>query len=163
MVRILNVFIRVVFIVCLLLQISCCSVAKIAESTQGTDTDSISKGVSREAVEQILGAPGKEWTTLSNIRYCLYTYDTGVPMGPALVASLWHLFADLGSGGVWELNMLEPGYARALSIEDSREYAIVAIAYDENNMVIKVHENIKSYDELPPGSIDKDLLITPND
>lgn len=141
------------FVICLVLLTAIlqqgCSVARDLKAEEGVDVSYIKPGISREEAEKVLGTPLREWVTESNIRYCVYKYDRGVP--PRKGDAVYHAFMSVLSLGLTELFEMS-AYSKHVNKvvkEHHRIYGQMAIAYDDNDTLVAVFDNFGDFDLLP--------------
>lgn len=120
-----------------------CVAARIAEGRPGADLSRVVPGATRAEVEDILGAPVREWATPLNIRYRLYRYDAGVAPQPHKAAA----------AGILDAAML--GMLSAVSATDEHQglgpsrRALMAVSYGPDDRVRGVFKEITEFSSLP--------------
>jgi hypothetical protein len=124
-----------------------CAVTEAARSEPGIDISSIRPGASREQVEAALGKPGREWVTALGVRYCIYTYYGG--KGPAHGDAATWLFLDVASLGLAELFYQIDSKTKKSLAESGKRYPLMAVSYDDLNVVIGVFPEIDQFTALP--------------
>ncbi|MGA8005276.1 MAG: hypothetical protein WCA17_04190 [Burkholderiales bacterium] len=119
-----------------------CAVSTVAKGRPGQDLSGIAPGASRAKVESIVGAPKREWTTASGVRYRMYRYDAGVAPSASDASAVAFLdVATLGlSEAIWgnQQTLLGP----------SRE-AWLGVSYDAEDRAIGVFRDITEFENLP--------------
>ena len=132
-----------------------CMVAATLRGEQGKDVSSVKLGISREEAENVLGSPIREWVTSSNIRYCVYVYDAGIPPSASEAAAI--AFLDIISLGLVELHEVTGRtHLGDTSKKIGRVYNQIAVAYDTGGIIVGVFDRFGDFDVLPPdGRADK--------
>lgn len=129
------------------LMISGCAVSKAMQSEPGTDISTVRPGSERRAVEALLGAPLREWTTNAAIHYCVYAYDGGRPASVSDASAIF--FLDVISLGLSEL---------FISLDDDfaarpRKEIRLAVAYTPDEEVLGVFDDVGDFDILPADGV----------
>ncbi len=98
-------------------------------------------GQHKSEAEKILGDPIREWSTSSNVNYCVYSYKTGV--SPSIGDASAHVFMDVASFGIWELvwATMEDDY-----YETWTRYEKIAIAYDNDDTIVRIIDEFRDFD-----------------
>lgn len=124
-----------------------CTVAAALRDVPGADISVIRPGAERSAVQAIVGAPLREWTTVAEIRYGVYNYDGGRP-GSAADASAM-LFMDVITAGLFEFFMLvgTDGFDRSGLPRQ------MAVAYDRSERVVGVFDDFGDFEVLPADGV----------
>jgi hypothetical protein len=120
-----------------------CVATKVAEGRPGADLSQIVPGATRAEVEEIVGAPVREWTTSLGIRYRLYRYDAGVAPAPGTAAMLGILDAAM-LGMISAASAIEGGG----SLGPSRQ-PLMAVSYGPDDRVRGVFKEITEFSPLP--------------
>jgi len=136
----------IVFLVCQVMLQNGCTVVNVLKGKTGTDISTITVGISKIEVEEILGAPVGEWTTSSGSHYCIYSYDRGIP--PSIGDATAHAFMDVASLGLWEFVFVinpDEEYSDIRLIKEQ-----IAVSYNNDDVVVGVFDHFGDFDELPP-------------
>jgi stage V sporulation protein SpoVS len=124
--------------------VSACAVAKSLERTPGVDLSAVKAGATRQQVEAVAGAPLREWTTPTGVRYRIYRYDAGIE--PSKGGAAFVGFMDVITLGLWEA--MAPS-DDAMDLRGPRRLALLAVSYDPQDTVIGVFEDVGEFAELP--------------
>lgn len=127
---------------CPVLSLTGCTVASALKGEAGIDMHSISAGISRAEVEEILGVPIRQWQSSPDTLYCLYRYDAGAPGSKSEAAA--HVFMDVISLGAWELFAALDEIQLPLHTTEQ-----IAISYDTRNRVTGIFDRFGDFDKLP--------------
>ena len=134
---------RLVPCVTALALLQACAVGSALSTQRGTDTSGIKAGAPRSEVEQLVGAPQREWTTTEGVRYRLYS-RLGDARPDAGVAATW-AGMDIVTLGIVEM---VPLFAKQNAYERRHQHPM-AVSYDKDDRVIGVFPNATEFDELP--------------
>ena len=143
--RALSVFVILPLFITFLL--SSCMTASALKGQPGIDITSVKPGISRVEAEKILGSPLREWMS-SDIRYCVYAYDGGIPPNASDAAA----FAFLEIISVGLLDLYEAiGASELTKIRNkvSRIAEKIAVSYDVDAIIIGVFDHFGDFDVLP--------------
>ena len=140
---------------CLILLLSSCTAVSALKGEAGIDMRSIRAGISKADVEEILGAPIRQWHSSPDTLYCLYYYDAGAPPSKAEAGA--HVFMDVVSLGLWEVF----GALGELELETHTTEKI-AISYDIRNRAIGLFDRFDDFDKLPIDGRSDPGKMTPN-
>ena len=125
------------------LSLTACAVNRAMEGQPGADVSAVRAGITRTEVEESLGSPLREWTTVEGVHYRVYAYDGGIPPGASNASTI--LFLDVISAGLAELFLqLDPH-----SLHGPRKVRRMAVAYDRDEQVIGVFDDVGDFDVLP--------------
>jgi len=132
----------------LLSQSGCVMAVATLKGEPGKDLSSIKPGISKQEVEEILASPSREWITPQGIRYCVYTYDAGIP--PSIGDAAFFAFFGIISAGLYDLyevtgatHMDKTRRAMGRVVEQ------IAISYDANDTSVGVFDHFRDFDVLP--------------
>ncbi|MDH3454643.1 MAG: outer membrane protein assembly factor BamE [Desulfuromonadales bacterium] len=125
------------------LSLAACSVNRAMQGQPGADVSAVRSGITRTEVEECLGSPLREWTTAEDVHYRVYAYDGGIPPSASNASTI--LFLDVISAGLAELFLqLDPH-----SLHGPRKVRRMAVAYDRDEQVIGVFDDVGDFDVLP--------------
>lgn len=134
---------RIALLLCLgaLAALAGCAVATVAKGRPGQDISEIAPGAPRARVESIVGAPKREWTTGSGVRYRMYRYDAGVAPSTGDASAV--AFMDVIS-----LGLSEAFWDGQTLLGPSRR-AWLAVSYDAEDRAIGVFADVTEFENLP--------------
>ena len=126
-----------------------CTISAALRGEPGMDISTLRPGVSRSEAEAILGPPVREWTTSSNVRYCIYRYDAGVP--PSKGDAVTMGFLNVISLGLVELYEATGMTDISHPSEDDirRIWRQLAISYDTDERIVGLLRDFSDLDVLP--------------
>lgn len=144
-------------ILCLLalaLTASGCTVVMALMDGPGVDVRGVKPGADKPSVEKIIGQPLREWTTLENVHYSVYSYESERPGSVGNAAAMAIL--DAFSLGLFEFMYMvgilaETGEYRLFGLTKQ-----MAVAYDHNGSVVGVFDDFSDFDELPASGGPRD-------
>lgn len=126
-----------------------CTSAAALRGEPGMDISTLKPGLLRSEAEAILGPPVREWTTSSNIRYCIYRYDAGVPPSQGDAVAMG--FMNVISLGLFELYEATGVTDLSHPSEDDirRIWRQIAISYDTDERIVGLFRDFSDLDVLP--------------
>ena len=120
-----------------------CAAASLLQSSPGSDTTAIKPGAQRQLVDEVLGAPLRQWQTAADITYCLYEFDGG--LRPNVWGAIGMAVSDVGTMGIIEL--AEKNRQGGCPFRGcGRERARMIVSYGADGRVIST---FRETDELP--------------
>ena len=128
--------------------LGCTSTAAL-RGEPGVDIGALKPGLLRRETEAILGPPVREWTTSSNVRYCIYRYDAGVPPSKGDAVAMG--FLNVISLGLFELYEATGVTDLSHPSEDDfrRIWGQIAISYDTDEHIVGLFRDCGDLDVLP--------------
>ena len=128
------------------LALAACTVSEALRNDPGVDLSAVRPGATRTQVEAILGPPQGEWVTNAGVRYRLYHYHGGTRPDPMEVTGI--VMLEIATLGLYEvIRRMEPPPPPPLG---TTKRPLMAIAYDLDDIVIGVFDDIDRFTTLPP-------------
>ena len=123
-----------------------CALSRAARKEPGLDISPVKPGATRREIEAVVGAPEREWTTRTGVRYGLYHYDAGIQDTAGPTAGV--LFMDLATLGLFEAISAYDD-SDSLDFRGPRRTALLAVSYDAQGVALGVFRDIGELDVLP--------------
>jgi hypothetical protein len=127
--------------------LAACALGDVVRTEPGLDLSSLKPGATREQVESVVGKPTREWSAAPGVTYRVYQYYGGRQVD--MDAATFVAFFDVVSLGLYEVFYQFDPTTKALMAKSGKKYPLMAVSYDERDVVIGVFTEIDQFTALP--------------